>query len=190
MFVKPNAKLVHWAERLAPYAEKAWVNWFFGFFFFIDSFVMFIPIDGLMVITLVFVPKKIRMWFLSGLLGALIGYVAIAFLTQSSFQHYIMSWIDAWGYTQQYKEIVVLLAEHGYAYMAALTFTFMPQNICLVGSVLVGLDPVLVLIILILSKLFKMSWMYYAALRFRDMILGVHEKWKEKNLRKNQMGGS
>ncbi len=185
---EPSPKLVRWARRLAPYANKWWVPWFFATFFFIDSYIMLIPIDGLMVITLVFVPHKMKKWFFAGLVGATLGYISISFLTESSFQHYILSWIQAWGYMASYQGLIVSLAQRGYIYLLLLTFTFMPQNICLVGSLLVGLQPTIVLFILVASKLFKMSWMFYFALRFKDMILGMHEKWKEKNLKKESLG--
>ena len=187
---EPSPKLVRWARRLAPYADKWWVTWFFAFFFFIDSYLMLIPIDGLMVITLVFVPHKVKKWFFAGLMGATLGYISLAFLTQSSFQHFLLSLIQDSGYMSTYQGMVFSLSQRGYVYLLLLTFTFMPQNICLVGSILVGLKPTLVLFILVASKLFKMSWMFYAALRFKDMILGMHEKWKEKNLKKSEPLGS
>lgn len=178
---EPSPKLVKWARRLAPYADKKWVPLFFAAFFFIDSYVMLIPIDGLMVITLVFVPQKIKKWFFSGLVGATLGYITLMILTESQFQYLILHVIKSFGYFESYQKIVMALSERGYVYLMLLTFTFMPQNLCLIGSQLVGLNSEIVLLILITSKLFKMSWMYYAALRFKNLILGVHERWKEKN---------
>ncbi len=109
-------------------------------------------------------------------------------LTESQFQYLLIEVIKSFGYFESYQKIVLALSERGYVYLMLLTFTFMPQNLCLIGSQLVGLNSEVVLCILVVSKLFKMSWMYYAALRFKGMILGVHERWKEKNKKLDTLG--
>lgn len=190
MLIKPSRRVIEWAKKLVPHAEKTWVLYFFAVFFFIDSFILVMPIDGVMVVALVFVPHKLKKWFFYSVVGAGLGYVVMMFLTESSFQPMIVQWVQDWGSYETYQSTLANIHEHGYLYLSLAAYTVVPQNISLVTSLLADLNVYIVFFILVTSKIFKLWWMHQIALHSKRIVVGARNKWKKKQLEKVESTGS
>ncbi len=66
--------------RLQTHLDKPWYPWVLGFIFFIEHFVLIIPLDLLLVTSVLATPKKwVRLWWASSV-GFALGAVLFAYL--------------------------------------------------------------------------------------------------------------
>lgn len=125
---------------------------FFLIIFLTDAIIMVVPADTLLAITLLLVPQKKREWFLAGFVGAILGYVALAILTQTTFQPVLVDFIRAHDFTNTFQDMMGQAHRYGYVNLIIGCLTIVPQNVCLVGGILIGLNPLLVFVVVAVIK--------------------------------------
>lgn len=167
-YLKPGDRVIHWAHRISHFAHMPWVVGFFFLIFLVDSFLLFLPADGLIAVSVLFAPDKKRVWFLMAVLGSLLGFVILYALTISSFEKSIVDFIVAGDAAASFHQITKHAARYGYLALGVGVFTFVPPGVSLMAGIVIGLNPLAVLGIVFASKVFRI-WL---------MIFLVQKLWK------------
>lgn len=129
---------------------------FFLLIFFADAIFMVIPADTLLGITLLVVPQKKREWCTAGIAGAMLGYLVLIVLTMTTFRPEIVDLLMSSELTREsFQEVIQGPTKLGYFNMIVGSLTVIPQNVCVVGGIIIGLNPVLILFYAGLIKLVR-----------------------------------
>lgn len=152
---KPSEKTVRLAIKMAKVAHMPWVVWLLLFLFFIDSYIVVIPIDGVMAAALIFVPDRKRVWYLAGLVGAFLGYLIFYLLLTSSLHHDVTQYLMQLDSTA-YKNILSHAQSYGYWYIAWGLLTVIPPIICLGAGLVSQLNPLVIFLMLCVAKVFRL----------------------------------
>src|SRR5262245_43818214 len=91
-------KLSHYAQALARHAEGHWVGSVFFLIFLVDSFVMVIPADSLLSATVALNPRPVKKWYLFSVLGSVVGFALLIFLSHTIFREHLLRSIQGTGY--------------------------------------------------------------------------------------------
>lgn len=115
---------------------------------------MVVPADTLLGITLLVVPQKKREWCTAGLVGAMLGYLILIILTMTTFRPEIVNWLLSSEFTREpFQMITEGRSKFGYFNLIVGSLTIIPQNVCVVGGIIIGLNPFLTLFLAGLIKL-------------------------------------
>lgn len=172
---------------------------FFLLIFLADAIVMVVPADTLMAITLLVVPQKKREWCIAGLVGAMLGYLILIILTQTTFRPEIIHYLSTSDFTRDsFNEILSGPSKFGYFNLIVGSLTVIPQNVCVVGGIIIGLNAFLVLflagliklgrilvVILLVKQAVKTGLFLKDKLKLKDYWIIISSIWK-KSSRENE----
>lgn len=175
-YFKPSDKVIRYAMKIARYAHMPWVTLFFFLAFLLDSFLMFIPADGLLSVTVLFAPDKKRTWYLASLAGSLLGYVIFYFLTISSFQHLVLDFVTRMDYAQVFNEIVSRARHFGLLYLAVAVFVMIPPVFGMVAGIVIGLNPWSVFIMLCVLKAVRIYFLIFIVKKLWSAMILLRQK--------------
>lgn len=182
--MKPSRKLLYYATKLSAYAHRDWVVGFFFLLYFFDSFLIFLPAESFLALTLLFVPDRKRVWVLAALAGALCGFLIFYLLSLSSFQPKLVEFIEDESLMASFEMVVDYGTRYGYPSLVVLVFVAVPPLVGLVAGILIGLNPLIVFVIVILAKIFRIFAMIYLMRFAKRYVLRVREKLVERKERK------
>jgi len=183
-YLKPSDKVIHLAHRISYYAHKPWVMAYFFFSFFLDSFVMFIPAEGLLAVAVLFAPDKKRVWFLFAVLGSLLGFFITYILTVSSLQHWLIDLIVEYDSGGFFYDITTHAAKYGYLNLSLAVFTVVPPIICLLAGIVIGLNPLIVFAIVFASKVFRIVLVIFVVRKMWAAVILFKHKIHDRRERK------
>jgi|SRR5215831_3133993 len=148
-------RLLQYARALAAHAEAPWVTPVFFFTFFLDSFLVFIPIDSLLGATVALRPRNAKKWVLAGIGGVTLG-LGLGVVAANTFLHpHLLDLVHRIRIYPQVDEILRHAQAYGYFELTLGVFTVVP---CIVGAIigaLLGLNPWAVLGIVVAAKVFR-----------------------------------
>lgn len=177
-WLKPSDRTVRWALKIAKVSHMPWVLWALIATFFIDAFVVVIPIDGIMAAALIYAPDRKRTWYLAGLVGSFLGYLLFYFLLLSTFQNEVIQYlvgIDA----EAYRSVIAHANDYGYWYVAWGLLTVVPPVICLGAGLVSGLQPFLVFLMLCVAKVFRLWLVIFLTEKLWKAFLVIKSKVKD-----------
>ena len=134
-------KLRHYANVISTHAEAHWVTPLFFFLFFIDSVILFLPMDTLLAATISLKPHHRRKWVLASIFGFALGLGLVAILVNTELHPYLFQLFKKWGYFKDVMRIVEHAQNYGYIELAIGVFTFLPSIFGVLIGVIVGLNP-------------------------------------------------
>jgi len=172
---RKKKKTYRLAKKLADYAHLKWMGIFFLIAFFIDAFVIVIPIDGLLCFMLIFAEDQKKKLYVYSLVGFVLGFIAIALLTASTFQQDIIDVIYHFGFKDSLTAILESAGSYGYFNIALGTLTIVAPAICLVSGIIVGLDWNATLMIVIVMKALRLFLMIFFTLKISHIIVDSYE---------------
>jgi hypothetical protein len=175
-YFEPDRKVMQVAHRLSDYAHQDWVIFFFLILYFLDSFLVFLPAEALLSLTLLLAPEKTRPWSIAAIAGAVFGFAIFYFLSLSSFEPYVIKLIHENDWSHQFDRIVNAANHTGYLNLALAVWTVVPPIACLVGGILVGLNPFLVFMIVLSAKVFRIFFMIYLMRVLKNSISGLRKR--------------
>ena len=175
-YLKPSDKVIHLAHRISYYAHMPWVMAYFFFSFFFDSFIMFIPADGLLAVAVLFAPDKKRVWFLIAVFGSLLGFLVTYILTLSSLQYWLIDLIVEYDSGGFFRDITTQAVKYGYLNLSLAVFTVVPPIICLLAGIVIGLNPLAVFAIVFVSKVFRIALMIFLVRKLWAGVIFVKHK--------------
>lgn len=155
----PSERIVRAAHWISRRADAPWAPIFFALMYFCDSFLMFLPADSLMSVTLLIVPRKTRTWILAAMAGTMAGFLIFYLLSLSSFKIWAFEFVRVNGLMPAFATITANATQYGYAKLAIGVLTAVPPIACLVGGIVVGLDPFTVFLIASLGKFVRIILM-------------------------------
>lgn len=183
-YLKPSRKLLYYATRLSAYAHRDWVVGFFFLLYFFDSFLIFLPAESFLALTLLFVPDRKRVWVLAAITGALSGFILFYLLSLSSFQPKLIEFIESKSLAESFALVVNYGTRYGYPSLVALVFIAVPPLVGLVAGILIGLNPLIVFVIVFLAKIFRILTMICVMRFAKRHVLRVRGKLAERKERK------
>lgn len=133
---------------------------------------------------LLFVPDRKRVWVLAAIAGALSGFILFYLLSLSSFQPKLVEFIESESLTEPFALVVDYGSRYGYSSLVALVFIAVPPLVGLVAGILIGLNPLVVFMIVILAKVFRIFAMIYIMRFAKRYVLRVREKLAKRKERK------
>lgn len=173
-------KLTHYAKVLAGHAEAVWVSPVFFLIFFVDSFIMVIPADSLLLATVALNPRHMKKWFFWSILGAAAGFAVLIFLGHTIFHDYLLHSVEETGF---YSEVGKYLHRHAQDYgLMELTigvFTLVPCMVAALAGVVVGLNPWAILGIVVGAKIFRLVltlWFVHTSRPFLKKLVNFYQK--------------
>lgn len=149
-------KLRHYANVISVHADAPWVTALWFGLFFIDSFLLFIPVDTLMAATLAMKPQHRVRWITWGLVGFGLGLGMVAILVNSQLQPWFFEQINHWGYVAHVQDVVSHAQSYGYLELTLGVYTVLPSLFGVLAGVLVHLNPWVVWAISFSGKVLKL----------------------------------
>ncbi|MBF0107156.1 MAG: hypothetical protein HQM16_17740 [Deltaproteobacteria bacterium] len=169
---KPDQRIYNLAKKITHYAHMPWVTPFFLIIFFLDSFLMFIPADSLLAVSVLFAKDKKKKWYLTAMTGAFLGFLLFLYLTESQFRSITVAFIQDHDPHDLFGHITSHASKYGYFDLSLAVFTVVPSVFCLVGGIIINLNPSIVFAIVCASKAFRV-WlvMYLTAKAYGTAVL-------------------
>lgn len=148
-------KLRHYANVISTHAESHWVAPLFFLLFFLDSMILFIPVDTLLAATISMKPHHRRKWVFAAILGFAMGLGTVAILVNTHLQPMVFNLVKRAGYFQHVMEIVEHAQNYGYIELTIGVFTFLPSLFGVLIGVIVGLNAWAVWALALAGKVVK-----------------------------------
>jgi hypothetical protein len=87
-----------------------------------------------------------------GYVGAILGDLGLVLLTQTTFQPVLVDFIREHDFTNTFQDMISQAKGYGWVNLIIGCLTIVPQNVCLVGGILIGLNPFVVFTVVALIK--------------------------------------
>lgn len=185
-YFKPGGNTIKWAGKISYYAHLPWVLAVFFIVFFLDSFLFFVPADGLLAVAILFTPARKRLWFFMSVAGSVAGFLLFYFLMISSFHLAVIDFIVKYDTQFFFQHIITHAAKYGYFDLSIAVFTFVPPGICLVGGIVIGLHPSVVFFIVCFSKVVRILTVIYVVKKTWVAVILIKHRIKKRQDEKNQ----
>lgn len=172
-------KLRHYANVIASHADAPWVTPLFFFLFFIDSFLLLLPVDSLMAATLTMRPKHMKRWLFVSIVGFGLGLGVVAIIVNSQLQPYLFELFEKWGYFHHVEKVLSHAETYGYLELALGVFTIVPSLFGVLAGVVVNLNPWAVWAIAWVGKIIKILltvWVIFSTSKAVKKVLKVYLK--------------
>lgn len=152
---------------------------FFLLLVFLDSFLIFLPGEGLVALTLLFVPDKKWEWFTACCVGHILGFALFSILSQTTIQPALVEMIIQYDYSHNFQKIMHHAAQYGYLDISIGAFTFVPAIICLIGGIAVGLNVWMVFLVVSLVKIVRIYFIFVLVKSVWKSAIYVKDKVEE-----------
>ena len=172
-------KIRHYANVISSHADARWVTPFFFTIFFLDSFLLFIPVDYLLSATVLLRPRRKKIWLAAAISGFGLGLGLVAVLVNTHLQHYLFDLFNRWGYFHHVQNIIDHAQDYGYLELTLGVFTLVPSLFGVIAGVLVHLDPWVVWAISLAGKVLKLVltvWVFQSGTRVVKRWLKIYLK--------------
>lgn len=175
--LRPSKELLEKSRELSKKAHLDGVTLFFFVFYFLDSFLIFLPADGLLSLTLLWATHRMRPWVLAAVAGSMSGYLLFYVLSLTSFQPLLFDLLREHQFLEVYQDVIKITREYGYVGLISGVLTFVPPVIALVAGVSLHLQPFLIFVIVSLGKTVRIFVMIYLMRILKTSIVGLRDHW-------------